>query len=349
MAEGAGGPEVLKIGTAPTPRPSARDILVRVQSSGVNRADLLQRRGLYPPPPGAPEILGLEFAGVVEAVGADVTRWRAGERAMGIVAGGGCAERVVVREDVAVPVPAEMDAVAAGAVPEVFMTAFDAMLGQAGLRAGETVLIHAVGSGVGTAALQLARREGARTLGTSRTPAKLARAEELGLDVALDGRGDWATAALDATDGRGADVIVDLAGGAYLAGNQRAAALGGRHVVVGLPAGHSAQIDLRALMTQRARLLGTVLRARSDAEKAALAQEFQARAAPGFTDGSLRPVVDSVYPPEQAADAHARMERNRNFGKIVLAWGDASHDGSPSTFPATAAEPADAGPPAIAE
>ncbi len=199
LADGAGGPSVLRMGTAPLPVPSAGELLVRVAASGVNRADLLQRRGLYPPPPGASELLGLEFAGVVEAVGSAVRRWAPGERVMGIVAGGGYAEQAVIHEDVALPVPAGMDLVTAAAVPEVFLTAFDAMMLQAGLRAGETVLVHAVGSGVGTAALQLARRAGARTIGTSRTPAKLTRAQEMGLDVALDGRGDWPEGVLEAT------------------------------------------------------------------------------------------------------------------------------------------------------
>ena len=316
-----GGPEVLRVASLPDPEPSPREILVRVRASGVNRADLLQRRGLYPPPPGESEVPGLEFAGVVEAGGAGVTRWRPGDRVMGIVGGGGYAERVVVDERVAVAVPEEMPWSVAGAIPEVYMTAFDAVFLQAGLRAGGTLLIHAVGSGVGTAAVQLGRRAGAYTIGTSRTASKVKRAAELGLDVGLDGGGAWERVVMKETDGFGADVILDLVGAPYLARNQAAIASGGRHVVVGVPGGTRAEIDLRRLMARRARLLGTVLRARGVEEKAALANEFGAAVLPGFVDGSLAPVIDSVLPAERAAEAHRRMEANESFGKIVMVWG----------------------------
>ncbi len=315
-----GGPEVLRVGTVPRPSPGPREVLVRVHASGVNRADLLQRRGLYPPPPGESEVPGLEFAGVVEEVGGAVTRWRPGDRVMGIVGGGGYAEQVVVDERVAVAVPEGMEMTVAGAIPEIYMTAWDAVFRQAALRRGETLLIHAVGSGVGTAALQLARRAGARTIGTSRTGAKLERAAEEGLGVGLRGGEGWETGVMDATGGRGADVILDLVGAPYLAGNQAAIAVGGRHVVVGVPGGSRAGIDLRRLMVRRASLFGTVLRARSVEEKAALAAEFSEEVLPGFGDGSLRPVIDSVFPVMKATDAHQRMEENRNFGKIVLVW-----------------------------
>ena len=316
-----GDAEVLRLDSVRNPEPSFREVLVKVHASGVNRADLLQRRGLYPPPPGESEVPGLEFAGVVEDVGAGVARWEAGRRVMGIVGGGGYAERVVVDERVAVAVPAGMDLTVAGAIPEVYMTAYDAVFRQAGLRPGETLLIHAVGSGVGTAAVQLARRAGARTIGTSRTPAKLQRAAEMGLDVGLNGGDAWDDGVMDATGGRGADVILDLVGAPYLAKNQAAIAVGGRHVVVGVPGGSRAGIDLRALMARRARLFGTVLRARSVEEKAALAREFGADVVPGFVDGSLVPVIDRVFAVTEAADAHRRMEANRNFGKIVMVWG----------------------------
>ncbi|MDE2655613.1 MAG: NAD(P)H-quinone oxidoreductase [Gemmatimonadota bacterium] len=315
-----GGPEVLRLEKVRAPRPDPRELLVRVEASGVNRADLLQRRGLYPPPPGESEVPGLEFAGVVEEVGGAVSRWRPGDRVMGIVGGGGYAEQVVVDERVAVPVPHGMEMAVAGAIPEVYMTAYDAVFRQAGLEEGETLLIHAVGSGVGTAALQLARRAGARTIGTSRTGAKLERAAEEGLGVGLRGGEGWEAGVMDASGGRGADVILDLVGAPYLAGNQAAIAVGGRHVVVGVPGGSRAGIDLRRLMVRRARLYGTVLRTRNVEEKAALAAEFSDAVLPGFEDGSLRPVIDSVLPVMKAADAHQRMEENRNFGKIVLTW-----------------------------
>ena len=316
-----GDAEVLRLGSVPNPEPSSREVLIKVHASGVNRADLLQRRGLYPPPPGESEVPGLEFAGVIEEVGAQVTRWSAGQRVMGIVGGGGYAERVVVDERVALRVPPGMDLTVAGAIPEVYMTAFDAVFRQAGLKSGETLLIHAVGSGVGTAAVQLARRAGARTIGTSRTGAKLERAAEMGLDVGLNGGDAWDEAVMDATGGRGVDVILDLVGAPYLAKNQAAISVGGRHVVVGVPGGSRAEIDLRALMARRARLFGTVLRARGVAEKAALAREFGAAVVPGFVDGSLVPVIDRVFAVTEAADAHRRMEANRNFGKIVMVWG----------------------------
>ena len=222
---------------------------------------------------------------------------------------------------------------AAGAIPEVCMTAYDAVFRLGGLRLATavhpaaardtecgTLLIHAVGSGVGTAALQLARHAGARTIGTSRTPSKLARAAELGLDLGLDSSGQWQLSVMEATVGRGADVILDLVGAPYLARNQAAIAVGGRHVVVGVPGGVRAEVDLRRLMARRATMVGTVLRARSVEEKADLARDFAASVLPCFADGALSPVVDRVLPASRAADAHRCMEANENFGKIVLMW-----------------------------
>lgn len=315
-----GEPGVLRLDAVPDPRPAAREVMVRVLASGVNRADILQRRGLYPPPPGASEVPGLEFAGVVEEVGGAVTRWQPGDRVMGIVAGGGYAERVLVDEQVAVAIPAGMDATVASAIPEAYMTAYDAVFRQAGLERGETLLIHAVGSGVGTAALQLARRAEAHTIGTSRTASKLERAAAMGLELGLPGGETWAEAVMDATGGRGANVILDLVGAPYLTRNQAAVAVGGHHMVVGVPGGSRAGLDLRLLMVRRARIHGTVLRARSVKEKADLAREFTESVLPGFADGTLEPALDSVFPAAEAADAHRRMEANRNFGKIVLTW-----------------------------
>lgn len=315
-----GEPGVLGLDSLPDPEPSRREVLVAVRASGVNRADLLQRRGLYPPPPGASEVPGLEFAGIVEAVGAGVTRWRPGDRVMGIVAGGGYAEKVPVDERAAVRVPPGMDLTVAGAIPEVYMTAYDAVFRQAGLQRGETLLVHAAGSGVGTAAVQLACRAGAATIGTSRTPSKLERAAGLGLGLGLDGGDAWDEGVKAATGGRGADVILDLVGAPYLARNQAAIAVGGRHVVVGVPGGSRARIDLRSLMARRARLFGTVLRARGVREKADLAREFTESVLSGFVDGTLAPAIDRIFPATRAADAHRRMEANENFGKIVLEW-----------------------------
>ncbi|HET9949177.1 MAG TPA: NAD(P)H-quinone oxidoreductase [Longimicrobiales bacterium] len=316
-----GPPEMLELREVPRPEPGPGDVRVRVASSGLNRADLAQRLGRYPAPPGWPaDILGLEVAGAVDALGEGVAELSEGDLVMGILGGGGYAEYVVCPAATLVRVPAGMDAVTAGAIPEVFMTAYDAVFAQESLRPGETLLVHAVGSGVGTAALQLALRAGARVIGTSRTPEKLAQARALGLQDGIVAGEDWPEHVLERTDGRGADVILDLVGGAYLAGNQRAIAPRGRHIVVGVPAGREAPIDLRALMGKRASIRGTVLRARSLEEKAALARAFEADVLVGFETGELKPVIDRVYPASEAAAAHRRMEENLNFGKILLEW-----------------------------
>jgi NADPH:quinone reductase-like Zn-dependent oxidoreductase len=239
---------------------------------------------------------------------------------MAILGGGGYAQFALAPAETLVPIPPGMDAVTAGAIPEVYMTAFDAAFLQEGLGRGETLLIHAIGSGVGTAALQLARRVGATVIGTSRTPEKLERALELGLEHAVLADESWPQHVLDVTAGRGVDVILDLVGGPYLAGNQRVVAERGRHIVVGVPAGAEAAIDLRALMGRRASIRGTVLRARPLAEKVALARAFAQHVLPGFDSGELVPVIDRVFPATEAAAAHAYMESNANFGKILLEW-----------------------------
>lgn len=316
-----GGPEVLEVREVPVPEPGPGEIRVRVAAAGVNRADLLQRRGGHPAPPGWPrDIPGMEFSGVVEAAGAGVTRWRHGDAVMGILGGGGYAECVVTHEDAALAVPPGMAVEAAGAVPEVFLTAFDAVVLQERLQAGETLLVHAVGSGVGTAAVQLGRMVGATVLGTSRSADKLRRTGELGLHHAIAGGEGWADAVLGATGGRGADVILDLVGGPYLAGNQRVLAPGGRLIVVGVTGGSTAQIDLRALMTRRASLRGTVLRVRPLEEKIALTRAFEEQALRGFTSGVLRPVVDRVLSAGDAPEAHRLLEANATFGKVLLRW-----------------------------
>lgn len=317
-----GGPEVLDLREVPQPEPGPGQVRVRLATSGVNRADLLQRQGLYPAPAGSPhDVLGLEYSGTVEAVGSDVLGVREGDRVMGLVAGGGYAERLVVHEREVVPVPTGLDLVRAGAVPEAFMTAFDALVAQMRIQAGESVLIHAVGSGVGTAALQLARWAGARVLGTSRTEEKLSRARQMGLDVGiLGGDREWADEVLEATDGRGVDVILGLVGAPYLTGNLRALAPRGRIITVGITGGRKEVIDLRMLMAKRGSITGTVLRARPLEEKAALAQHFRRVTLPAFEDGRLSPVLDETFPAEQAADAHRRMEANLNFGKLLLVW-----------------------------
>jgi NADPH2:quinone reductase len=318
-----GGPEVLGLAEAPLPVPGPGEIRVRVHASGVNRADLLQRRGQYPAPAGyAQDVPGLEYAGVVDAVGEGARLFATGDVVMGLVGGGGYAEAVVVHEREAVRAPRAMSAVEAGAIPEAFMTAYDALFAQMRLVAGETVLIHSVGSGVGTAAVQLARAAGARVLGTSRTVDKLHRAGELGLDLGIvaDEAGSWAKVVREATGGRGVDVILDLVGGPYVAGNLSAISTGGRWIVVGVTGGASAPFDLRLLMARRASVTGTVLRARPIEEKIALAREFDAKVLPLFEKLALRTVIDATFPPQQASEAHRLLEENRTFGKVLITW-----------------------------
>ena len=317
-----GGPDVLRMGEVPRPEPGPSEIRVRVRAAGVNRAEILQRRGLYPAPPGWPaDVPGLEVAGEVEAVGERVTERAVGDRVMGLVGGGGYAEYVVVHEREAIRLPEPLSWEEAAAIPEVFVTAHDALFTRGRLSLGEWVLIHAVGSGVGTAALQLARAAGAKTLGTSRTEWKLDRARELGLELAIQaGAEDFADAVLDATGGRGADLILDLVGGGYLPRNLASLATLGRIVVVGLTAGAFAEIDLGVVLRKRITMVGTSLRSRPLEEKIAAVQAFARHALPLLADGRIQPVLDRSFPMEEAAEAHRRMEADQNFGKIVLVW-----------------------------
>lgn len=338
-----GGPEVLEVREVAMPAPGPGELLVRVRAAGLNRADILQRLGRYPAPPGSPsDIPGLEYAGEVAALGpapeGAAPRWRVGDRAMGLVGGGACAEYLVVHAETAIAVPEawpglhaadgagsprpERDAlVLAAAVPEVFLTAYDALVLQLGLRAGESILIQAVSSGVGTAAVQLARAVGARTIGTSRSAAKLARALPLGLDVGVDtSREDVVEVVRRETGGRGVDVVLDLVGGPALDANLRALAPRGRMIVVGLTAGRSAPLDLGTVLSRRLTIVGTTLRSRPLEEKARLARAFERGVLPLFAAGRLRPVLDRAVPMARVADAHRDMEANTHFGKLVLVW-----------------------------
>jgi NADPH2:quinone reductase len=314
---------VLAMEERPVPEPGPGEIRVRVQASALNRADLLQRRGSYPAPPGAPaDVPGLEYAGEVDAMGVGAGLWAVGNRVMGIVGGGGHAEYVVVHEREAIRIPQTHSVEEAAAIPEAFLTAYDALFRQLDLKVGERVLIHAVGSGVGTAALQLARAAGAITLGTSRTPEKLKRAEEeLGLEVGIDtGREDLAEAVNQATYGSGVHAVLDLVGGTLLEASLRVLALKGRAIVVGTTAGSKAEIDLGLLLRRRIHLFGTVLRSRPLEEKIALAREFSSSVLPLLSSGRIRPVVDSSFSFADIRKAHERMESNATFGKIVLTW-----------------------------
>jgi putative PIG3 family NAD(P)H quinone oxidoreductase len=317
-----GGPEVLVQEDRPVPEPGPGEIRVRVHASALNRADLLQRRGLYPAPPGAPaDVPGLEYAGEVDAVGPGAGLWAVGNRVMGIVGGGGHSQFVVVHEREAIRIPQNLGWEEAAAIPEAFLTSYDALFRQLDVKVGERVLIHAVGSGVGTAALQLARAAGAEVLGTSRSPAKLERARELGLETGIDtSREDLAEAVNQATYGSGVHALLDLVGGKLLEASLRVLALRGRAVVVGTTAGTKAEIDLGLLLRRRIHIFGTVLRSRPLEEKIALAREFSGAVLPLVSSGRIRPVVDTVYPFTDIRRAHERMEANDTFGKIVLTW-----------------------------
>lgn len=319
---GEGGPEVIAIEERQVRPPGPGEIRVAVAAAGLNRADVLQRRGLYPAPPGAPpDVPGLEYAGTVEAVGESVQEWHVGDRVMGIVGGGGFCERIVVPAREAIPVPRGLSLEEAAAVPEVFITAWDALVLQAGMRPGALVLVHSVGSGVGTAAIQIVRAFGGEAAGTSRTEAKLARAAELGLahGIAVPrGREPGFARELEARAGRRADVILDTVGAAYLGENVRALAERGTIVVIGLLGGAAGSLPLGLLLARRGRVIGTVLRARPPEEKASLARAFAREIVPLFERGLLRPVVGAVQPLDTIADAQRAMEADETFGKIVL-------------------------------
>ncbi|HEY2901950.1 MAG TPA: NAD(P)H-quinone oxidoreductase [Polyangia bacterium] len=315
-----GEPEVLRVVDRPQPQAGRGEVVVAVRAAALNRADLLQRRGLYPAPPDVPtDIPGMDFAGDVAAVGSGVTDWAIGDRVFGLVGGGAYAEALVTSERALAPIPAGLSYVEAVAAPEAFITAFDAMVTQAELRAGESVLISAVGSGVGTAAVQLARAGGAQVIGTARTADKLIRARALGLDegiVANDAA--FAGAVKAATDGRGVDVVLELVGGDYVAEDLACLSPKGRIVVVGLLAGAKTSIDLRVLLHRRAIVRGTVLRARPLEEKLAAMQAFRRHVVPLLASGRVKAIVDRVFPLAQAPAAHRLLEENTTFGKVVL-------------------------------
>lgn len=319
-----GGPEVLRLAERADPVPGPDEALVAVHASALNRADLMQRRGRYAAPPGIPaDIPGLEMAGVVERTGGRVRDWKPGDRVMALLGGGGYATKAIAHERQLMAVPDGLSLEEAAAIPEVFLTAFDALFGHCGLASGESVLIHAAGSGVGTAAIQLAALAGCPSFGTAGSADKLARAAGLGLGVGIDYRSeDFAEVVAERTGGRGVDVILDVVGAPYWDRNIASLAVRGRLVLVGTMGGGVLETNIGALMPKRLRVHGTVLRARPLEEKLALTQQFAARCLHHFAGGALRPVVDRVFPLGEAAEAHRYMERNANFGKIVLRAGD---------------------------
>ncbi|MCK9517754.1 MAG: NAD(P)H-quinone oxidoreductase [Dehalococcoidia bacterium] len=317
-----GGADVLQVQDIPAPKCGPDDLLVRVRAAALNRADILQRQGRYPQPGPRPpfEVPGLEFAGEVIEIGDRVEGFALGERVMGLLAGGGQAEQVVIHHRQAMKVPANLSWTEAGALPEVYITAHDAFR-QAGLVSGETVLIHAAGSGVGVAAIQIAKAMGAATIiGTAGSDAKIERARELGLTFGVNYREqpDFAEAVLAATDGRGADVILDAIGGDYWERNLRSLATKGRMVIIGLMGGAKVDSGLALLLQRRATVIGTTLRARSLEEKAIATRAFEKSVLPHIAAGRVRVIVDRTYPLDDISAAHLYLESNENFGKVVL-------------------------------
>jgi putative PIG3 family NAD(P)H quinone oxidoreductase len=320
VMEGFGGPEVLRLGEAPRPRPGPGQVLVRVAATSVNRADLQQRSGNYPPPPGESEILGLEVAGVVAQLGEGVTGWRAGDRVMTLVGGGGYADHALAPASTLLPVPDELDLVQAAAITEVWITAYLNVFREAGLQAGETVLVHGGASGVGTAAIQLAKALGPATVIVTVGSADKAQAcRALGADHAILYKAeDFAQRVLEITEKRGANVILDHIGAKYLEPNLACLALYGRLVIIGLLGGPKAELNIGRLMVKRQRIIGSVLRARPVEEKARITAAFREQVLPRFARGELKPVIHAVLPLEQARAAHELMAANANTGKLVL-------------------------------
>jgi putative PIG3 family NAD(P)H quinone oxidoreductase len=320
---GKGGPEVIEWKDTHEPAPARGEVLVRVRAAAMNRADLLQRRGLYPPPPGTREdVPGLELAGEIAKLGEGVTGWKVGDRVMAIAAGEAQAELAVVHERMLLRVPEGMSLEDAGAIPEAGVTSHDALFTLGGLRPGWPVLVHAVGSGVSTAAVQIARAAGATVIGTSRTADKLERARALGMDHGvLVGKNEprFADEVKRLTGRRGCPLVLDFVGAPYAAENLAALAPGGRIVVIGTMGGAKPTLDLSLLMRTRATIVGTVLRPRPLEEKIAATQAFARDVLPLVAAGKVKPVVDAVIPAARVREAHERMERNESFGKLVLA------------------------------
>jgi putative PIG3 family NAD(P)H quinone oxidoreductase len=314
----SGGPEVLRLQDVPAPVLAAHEVLLEVRATALNRADLLQRRGLYPPPPGASEILGLECSGVVAALGPGASRFAVGARVMALLAGGGYAEQVAVHEDVLLPVPGRLSFEEAAAVPEAFLTASEALLVEAELQPGQRLLVTAAASGVGSAAVQIGKVRGAFVIGSA-SQGKLAAVRLLGADATLErDQPDFVDALRGLTEGHGVDAIVDFIGASALPRHQACLAKRGRLVLVGLLGGAAAPLELGRILMNRQRICGLVMRTRSLSEKIELTARFQRELWPALDAGALSPHVDQVLPLSEVAAAHARMEQNLNVGKIVL-------------------------------
>jgi len=315
----AGGPDMLVPEQRPVPYPAAGEVLVKVAAAGVNRPDVAQRQGNYPPPKGATDIPGLEIAGEVVALGTGVTRWKLGDKVMALVVGGGYAQYCPAHESHCLPVPAGLTSIEAAAIPETFFTVWHNTFERGRLKAGETLLVHGGSSGIGTAAIQLAKAFGARVITTAGSAETCAACRKLGADVAVNYKSeDFVATTKSATGGSGADVILDMVGGDYIERNYEAAAVEGRIVQIAFLGSAKATVDFRRIMLKRLTHTGSTLRARSVADKGAIARAVQAQVLPLIAAGKIKPLIDSTYPLAEASAAHARMEASSHIGKIVL-------------------------------
>jgi putative PIG3 family NAD(P)H quinone oxidoreductase len=318
--KGAGGPDMLAPEQRPVPTPGNGEILVKVAAAGVNRPDVMQRMGLYPPPPGAPDIPGLEIAGEVVALGTNVNRWKLGDRVMTLVVGGGYAEYCIAHESHALPVSG-LSMIEAAAIPETFFTVWHNTFERGGLKSGETLLIHGGSSGIGTAAIQLAKAFGARVITTAGSQEKCEACRKLGADVAVNYKTeDFVTATKTATGDKGAEVIVDMVGGDYIARNYEAAAVEGRIVQIAFQGSPKATVDFRRIMLKRLHHTGSTLRSRSVADKGAIARAVEQNVLPLIAAGQVKPIIYKTFPLSKAAAAHALMESSAHIGKIVLTF-----------------------------
>ena len=314
-----GGPEVLVPEERPVPKPGAGEILVKLEAAGVNRPDVAQRKGHYPPPPGASDIPGLEIAGEVVALGEGVSRWKLGDKVMALVSGGGYAQYCLAHESHALPVPVGLSMTEAAAIPETFFTVWHNVFERGALKAGETLLVHGGTSGIGTVAIQLAKAFGARVIVTAGSDEKCEACRKLGADVAINYKTeDFVAATKAATGGKGAELILDMVGGDYIERNYEAAAVEGRIVQIAFQGSPKATVDFRRIMLKRLHHTGSTLRSRSVADKGAIASAIAEKVVPLIAAGKARPVMDSTYPFTKAAEAHARMESSAHIGKIVL-------------------------------
>jgi putative PIG3 family NAD(P)H quinone oxidoreductase len=319
-----GGPEVLKPGRRPVPAPGAGEVLIEVAAAGVNRPDVLQRQGGYAPPPGASDIPGLEVAGKIVAVGAGAGSWKAGDCVCALVAGGGYAEYCAAPAPQCLPVPGKLDMIHAAALPETFFTVWTNVFDRGRLQRGETFLVHGGSSGIGTTAIQLAHAFGARVIATAGSDEKCEACRKLGADIAVNYRTeDFAAKVMEATEGKGADVILDMVGGDYIPKNLSCLAVEGRLVQIAFLKGSKAEINLAPIMIKRQTLTGSTLRPRSVAQKGEIAQSLRAKVWPLLESGKIAPVIYKTFPLAQAADAHRLMESSAHVGKIVLLTGRA--------------------------